>query len=152
MPSITSLATKLRKDFKQFTFVASDQFRWQPVDQTIFYDQSSSDQEALLHELSHALLGHSYYARDIQLIDLERDAWSHASTVLSMPYNVAITDETVQSSLDTYRDWLHARSICPTCNAVGMQTKIREYKCIACGGLWRVNEARLCGLKRYRLT
>jgi hypothetical protein len=152
MPLITSLVVKLRKDFKQFTFVASDQFRWSPTDQTIFYDQNSSDQPALLHELSHALLGHTRYTRDIELIDLERDAWNHALTVLSEPYNIAIADEAIQDSLDTYRDWLHARSVCPTCTAVGMQTKVDEYKCIACGGQWRVNEARLCGLKRYRLT
>ncbi|HSW91876.1 MAG TPA: hypothetical protein VLG09_04475 [Candidatus Saccharimonadales bacterium] len=152
MPLIISLVAKLRKNFKQFTFVASDQFRWSPVNRTIFYDQDSSDQAALLHELSHALLGHTSYTRDIGLLDLERDAWNYASIALSTAYGVTIADETIQDSLDTYRDWLHARSVCPTCTAVGMQTKVNEYKCIACGSQWRVNEARLCGLKRYKLT
>lgn len=151
MPLITSLAARLRKDFTQFSFVASDQFRWSPSDKTIFYNPDSSDQEALLHELSHALLNHSHYSRDIQLIDLERDAWQHASDSLSTQYNVLITDEVIQGALDTYRDWLHARSTCPTCNATGLQTKKNEYKCIACGSTWRVNEARLCGLKRYKI-
>ena len=49
----------LRKDFPQFTFKESDDFRWSKQENTIFFDPDSSHFHLLiLHELSHALLGH----------------------------------------------------------------------------------------------
>jgi hypothetical protein len=152
MPSITSLATKLQTDFPRFGFVASHEFRWSPKERTIFYDQDSSDQASLLHELSHAILDHREYARDIELIELERDAWTYARETLAHTYDASIDSEQSEDALDTYRDWLHARSICPGCLATGLQTKKNEYKCILCTTKWRVNDARICALRRYKIT
>jgi hypothetical protein len=151
MPSITSLATKLQSDFPAYTFIDSDTFRWSPETKTIFFDHSSNDNASLLHELSHAVLDHANYLKDISLIEMERDAWKFAVEELAEKYNVTITDETVQDSLDTYRDWLHARSTCPECQATGVQSKKDSYKCLICGTNWRVNEARLCALRRYKI-
>jgi hypothetical protein len=151
MPSTTSLVIKLQRDFGQFTFTSSDHFHWAPSEQTIYRDESSPDQAALLHELSHALLNHTNYARDIQLIEMERDAWEYATSQLAKPYAVAITEEQIQDALNTYRDWLHARSSCPGCKAIGIQLKKDIYKCVVCGNSWRVNEARMCQLRRYKI-
>jgi hypothetical protein len=151
MPSISSLAIKLQADFPAFIFAAGDTFRWSPEEKTILYVESSDDAASLLHELSHALLNHSEYLKDISLIEMERDAWNFAVESLAKKYNVSIEESTVQDSLDTYRDWLHARSTCPTCQATGVQTKKDSYKCLVCGTNWRVNEARLCALRRYKL-
>jgi len=151
MPSITSLTTKLRTDFPQYTFTPDAMFRWSPDDQTVFYDDTSGNQAALLHELSHALLGHKKYTKDIQLLEMERDAWERARG-LGPTYGVAIDEAAIQDSLDTYRDWLHARSTCPNCQATGIQSKKSLYSCIACGTSWRVNEARICALRRYTTT
>lgn len=148
----TLLANKLRGDFPAYQFVASDDFRWSPTKQTIYYDEASDDRASLLHELSHATLNHTAYTKDIELIEMERDAWEHTRQSLSVPYDVPVSDETVQQSLDTYRDWLHARSTCPHCTAVGIQTKKSLYKCIACSTKWRVNDARVCALRRYKQT
>ena len=75
-------------------------------------------------------------------------AWDKALQ-LAPEYDVAITDELIEESLDTYRDWLHSRSLCPHCNATGVQTATRHYQCLACHHAWRVNEARTCALRRY---
>ena len=150
MPSTSSLVHKLTQEYPQFTFVPDSEFHWSPQKKSIFYAQDSA--ALLLHELAHALLGHTSYARDVVLIEMERDAWAYARTTLAPQYNLKITDDEIDSSLDTYRDWLHARSICPECKATGVQIQTDEYKCLACYTHWHVNEARTCALRRYKVT
>lgn len=151
MLSTTSLVNNLHRDFPTLAFTASDKFRWSPHENTIFYDHTSNDYASLLHEVAHAVLRHENYARDITLIEMERDAWQYAVTTLAPKYQAAIDDTVVQDSLDTYRDWLHARSICPKCKATGVQTKKSQYRCLICAAQWRVNDARICALRRYTL-
>jgi hypothetical protein len=152
MPLIISLADKLRQAYPAITFVEGDDFHWSPSNKTVTYLNDSNDQAApLLHELSHALLGHDDYKKDISLIEMERDAWQYAKDTLGPLYDQVISDDTIEDALDSYRDWLHARSTCPTCQATGIQTKKEEYKCLACHARWRVNEARICALRRYAL-
>lgn len=151
MRSTSLLARKLSNDYPTFTFKVDGSFRWNPVSKTIFYKESK-DLSSLLHELSHALLGHSTYQKDIELLAMERDAWHHAITTLSPKYEVDINDDDLQNALDTYRDWLHNRSLCPNCTVTGIQSRINTYKCIACGTAWKVNEARMCHLRRYVIT
>jgi len=148
MPSTSSLAASLARDFKEITFLVGDDFWWSPNEKTIFY-KNGKDIASLLHETSHALLGHTSYTRDIELIELERAAWSNARMVLGKKYKITISEERIEEALDSYRDWLHARSNCPTCKAVGHQTKENTYACVACHRNWRVNDAKTCGLRRY---
>lgn len=148
MQSTSSLAAKLRIDYPQFSFKPAEIFRWSPSDTTIYYVESL-DIPSLLHELSHALLGHSRYTKDIELIQMERDAWHYSKTTLALKYGLGIDNDTSENALDTYRDWLHARSICPECATTGIQSQKNTYKCISCGTIWRVNEARICHLRRY---
>jgi len=151
MPSITSLIVKLQKDYPKLTFAEGDDFRWSPADKAIIYRKDSDDAASLLHELSHAILGHENYKKDISLIEMERDAWHNAKEITAPLYDEVITDEIIEEALDSYRDWLHARSICPACQATGIQTKKGEYRCLACRTQWRVNEARVCELRRYTI-
>lgn len=152
MPSISSLVNKLKGDFTQFSFAASDDFHWSPTDTTVYYVAGSTDSASLLHELAHAVLDHKDYAKDITLLEMEREAWSYASRQLGPTYGVAIADTDVEAALDTYRDWLHARSTCPSCHAVGVQTSKHHYSCVACHEKWRVNDARVCALRRYKIS
>lgn len=150
MPSMTSLYKRLLADFSEFNFVQSDTFLWSAQTNTVHIDPNTPDAEAFsLHELSHALLGHNGYSYDIDLIKLERDAWQYAVSNLGVRYGVIINEHLIQDNLDTYREWLHARSTCPSCNAAGIQAKNYSYRCLGCGTTWRANEARLCSLRRY---
>lgn len=151
MHSINSLITRLQADYPELTFKPAADFKWSAANATVFYDTNAKAAKALcLHELSHAILKHRIYNRDVDLLKLERDAWDFAQQNLASRYNVIITDELAQENLDTYRDWLHARSTCPTCNATGIQSSQSDYRCLACGGIWKVNEARICALKRSK--
>jgi hypothetical protein len=147
MPLITSLANKLAAQYPQFAFTASDTFSWSPTAQCIRYDVQSDDCQSLVHELAHAILTHDTYRRDIELISMEREAWSKAKKLGTM-YGISIEEDFIQDSLDTYRNWLHARSTCPNCAATGLQQK-GQYTCIACGTGWKANDARICELRRY---
>lgn len=150
MPSTASLIQRLKTDYPQFTFAAGADFLWSPSDHTVYYKQTSGSPAFLLHELSHGLLGHTDYTRDIELIAMERAAWDRALT-LAGTYDLSIEDNLIENTLDSYRDWLHARSTCPECQAIGLQTKKQIYACPACGHSWRVNEARICALRRFSI-
>lgn len=152
MQSITSLVNKLKTDFPQFTFKVGTEFRWAPNEATLYFDAISDDRASLLHELSHAILDHQHYSRDIQLIEYEQAAWYYAQAKLSQRYEIVIDQEQIEASIDTYRDWLHARSTCPHCDATGVQVKLRLYSCLACSTKWQVNDARICELRRRIVT
>ena len=142
---IESLRALVVGDFPEFKFEKSDVAHWSPTSKTVFY---TDDAAKLLHELGHALLDHTDFVQDIELIHLERDAWEKARE-LAPKYGVKITDDTIEAALDDYRDWLHARSLCPKCNQTGVQR--REdliYYCLNCDAHWTANDARTCGLKR----
>jgi hypothetical protein len=151
MQSTSSLATKLAQDFPIYSFIPGEDFLWSPNTQTIFYIPNSTDTASFLHELAHGILGHTAYNKDIELLGVERAAWECATDTLASRYDVDVTPDLIEEALDTYRDWLHARSTCPSCSATGIQTKKDEYTCIACHGKWRVNDARVCALRRYKL-
>ena len=151
MPLTPSILANLKNRYPQFNFKSGDNFLWSSSDNSIYYNKKSSNQSIfLLHELSHALLNHTSYNRDIKLIIMEREAWDHTKT-LAAEFNVEISEDIIQSTLDSYRDWLHSRSTCPKCEATGLQTDNREYTCLSCNYIWQVNEARTCALKRYQI-
>ncbi len=153
MHSTRSLFNTLQADYPQFTFAPAKEFWWSADQQTVYMDPDTpNSQEFSLHELSHALLGHRGYKADIDLIKLERDAWEYARTQLASTYDIEISDDVIQNNLDTYREWLHSRSKCPDCTTTGIQSESNYYRCLACGHTWRVNEARLCALRRYSLA
>lgn len=152
MHSMSSLIHKLSTDHPGFIFFETEQFSWSPATRTVNYAlKAPNAPELLLHELSHGLLEHNEYQRDIQLLAIEAAAWEKART-LAAQYDVKLAENLVQDHLDTYREWMHARSTCPECTSTGYQTGASEYSCPACTHKWRVNEARICGLKRYTIS
>lgn len=150
MPLTKKLLKKLQVSYPELSFVPGEEFRWLPSTSEIEYTLDDPLADArLLHEVSHALLGHKTYKRDIELIAIERDAWGYAKTHLGPLFSIIIPVSVIDDDMDTYRDWLHSRSICPSCGANGIQMAQREYKCVACLQKWRVNSAIGCELRRY---
>ena len=141
------------RDYPNLTFTASDTFRWIPSTNTIEYVSTVTKQEPylLLHEIGHASLQHDTYTSDIELLDMEREAWHYALSTLVPRYGLdrTVAQSIADDALDSYREWLHRRSTCPTCSAVGIESTKHHYVCLVCEQTWRVNEARSCELKRY---
>lgn len=150
MPSISQLVKTLSQNYPDIAFTPGERFSWSPSSKAVIYEESTQPDTGalLLHELGHALLGHAEYQRDVELVSMETSAWSKAREIAGT-LGVEISDDNIQDHLDTYRDWLHARSTCPNCTANGFQTGATTYSCPACTHTWRVNEARLCALRRY---
>lgn len=147
---IKQLENNFNEQLVAVSFKKSDYFSWDHAANTIYYNPSDPNvEQLLLHEASHALLAHKEYSRDIELLAMERDAWQQAVRT-GLQFGITVQNDTVEDALDTYRDWLHARSTCPYCSATGVQTACFTYSCIACSKQWRVNEARMCSLRRYK--
>ncbi len=142
---------RIEADYPQFHFKPGSQEHWSPRTKTITYDESASDDElryGLLHELAHALLGHDNYRSDFELLKLESQAWETAVKV-GRKYKINLDNEHIQDCLDTYRDWLHRRSKCPTCGMHVLQKDARTYQCFNCGASWQVSAGRFA--RPYRL-
>jgi hypothetical protein len=145
---VRTLVKKLSAAHPQFAFVASNSFYWSPETSEVYYDDTKFNQASsvwsLLHETSHALLGHTTYKADLELLHLEVAAWSHALTLAS-EHGITIDSEYVQDCLDTYRDWLYRRSLCPGCGAQCLQIDSTNfYRCFNCHSHWHVSPSRFC--------
>jgi len=146
------LVERLGKDHPHLNFIAAESFYWCPETTEVFYDQTRADEVSsswsLLHETSHALLEHESYKADVELLHLEVAAWSHALSIAAT-YKIQIEDEYVQDCLDTYRDWLYRRSVCPGCGTQCLQTDdSNHYCCYNCHTRWHVSPSRFC--RAYR--
>ncbi len=140
------LIATLTIDYPTINFQRANVFCWSPKRQEIQYDSEAPRQKgtwAVLHELSHALLGHSSYSYDFELLSLEVAAWQKAKDLASH-YKEHIQEDHIQNCLDTYREWLHQRSTCPTCNNHCLQATSTRYYCFNCHSNWRVTASRFC--------
>lgn len=148
-----STLKKLQAEFPKLQFTADKRFCWSPETKEIFYDGSKKSKKAawsLLHETGHALLHHQTYAADFELLRLEIAAWEKAKEI-APKLGIEIDEEHIQDCLDTYRDWLYQRSICPTCHTKALQeSDYRHYRCFNCHTIWRVTPSRFA--RPYRKT
>lgn len=146
---------KIRADYPNVEFVEGSAFYWSPATRQIFYAYTekktdiNSATHAILHELSHAILGHSTYTTDFELVQMEAAAWEHAKN-LATRYNLTISENHIQDCLDSYRDWLYKRSICPTCSTKSIQCNEKNsYQCFNCRTHWKVTSSRFCRPYRH---
>lgn len=137
LPSVS----QLRADFPAFTFAPAKEFYWSAQKQTIFYKSKSVTTQRglfqLLHELGHALLGHKNFESGVELLRLEAAAWKKAQQ-LAEQYNLTLDETQIEHCLDSYRDWLHLRSTCPSCSNVSTEIKADHYRCFNCRQAWKV--------------
>lgn len=139
-----TLVTRLKHDYPQLSFEVGATDCWSPLENKIFFARSGghSAKAAILHELAHALLEHTTYKSDLELLQKELEAWEKA-VLLGQKYEVTISDHHVQDCLDTYREWLYKRSLCPACTNSGLQKDQSTYVCVNCGHIWKVTASRL---------
>jgi hypothetical protein len=157
------LIEKLQKQFPKLNFVAGRQFSWSPETEEIFFVENfqaaGSRRQApetaawsLLHETGHAILDHKGYQADFELLRLEIDAWEKARE-LAREFKIEISEDHIQDCLDTYRDWLYKRSICPNCSTKCLQqSDYVHYRCFNCHTTWKVTASRFCRAYRRKDT
>lgn len=151
-PSMENLVDKLHRIYPNLTFVQGNSFYWSPRNNHVFYIASNKPRAvwSLLHETAHAVLHHTLYAADFELLALEVAAWEEAKR-LSQRHGLKEPDKDyIQDCLDSYREWLHARSICPCCGTETMQyDQSSTYVCFNCRHTWTVTPSRFC--RAYRM-
>lgn len=150
-PTSKALLSRLKADYPNIAFVVGDDFKWSGATKKLTVGDAGNELY-MLHELAHALLNHTDYALDIELLAQERAAWDYARAYLLPKYGVTDDESLVEETLDTYREWMHSRSLCPSCGLSCLQTKTSTYVCVNCRCSWRPNDARRCALRRYKLT
>lgn len=146
-----TLLKQVQADYSELAFKEASEFYWSPREKTVYYANKSDHQTrwawTLLHEVSHGLLEHKTFTSDFELLQLELAAWVKAKT-LATKYSIEIDEEHIEDCLDTYRDWLHKRSLCPKCAVKSLQKAPGLYSCLNCSTEWRVSSNRLC--RAYR--
>jgi hypothetical protein len=150
--NVKDFISQLRRDYPAFKFQSGNQDHWSPKSQTITYNTAEPLAKmccGLLHELAHAILKHTSYSSDFELVKLESEAWSLAAKI-GRKYGVNIDDDHIQNCLDTYRDWLHRRSSCPKCGTHVLQKDVKNYQCYNCQASWQVSSGRF--VRPYRRT
>ena len=144
----------LQRDYPDLCFTPGKREHWSPRSKTITYNPAQSPpslRSGVLHELAHAQLGHSTYDSDLELIKLEAEAWELAAKI-GKKYGARISHDHIQNCLDTYRDWLHRRSTCPTCRSHGLQQDPGSYRCLNCQAKWSVTSDHFARAYRRRAT
>jgi ribosomal protein S27AE len=148
---------RLARMFPDLQFCSGEQYCWSPAEKKITYclnDSEDSDEAvwALLHETGHAALNHSGYKSDYELLKMEIDAWEKAKD-LAGELGLNISEEHIQDCLDSYRDWLYRRSICPECGTKTIQNdSANRYSCYNCHTDWQVSPSRFCRAYRSSQT
>ena len=150
--NLNSLVDTFKACYPDISFKQGNSFLWSPKDKTVYYTNKVTNQTStwsLIHEVSHALLGHAVYESDFELLKIEVEAWDKAHEIAKY-HKINIDDDYIQDCIDTYRNWLYARSSCPSCSHTNTQENPTRYRCFNCTTTWTVSESRLC--RPYRLT
>ncbi len=148
---LDSLVAKLDKEFPKVDFIKSTTFKWDPDNLKIFYSPAAEDSLwSLLHEVGHMVLGHQTYRSDFSLLKMEAQAWYKAKEIAAK-HEMEIDTEHIEKCLDSYRDWLYARSNCRECMQTGMEISTGLYKCINCHFRWKVTPERFCRVYRKKI-
>lgn len=148
---LNSLVAKLDKKFPKVSFVESTTFKWDPGELKIYYSPNSKNSLwSLLHEVGHMVLKHQTYRSDFSLLKMEAQAW-HKSREIADEYGIEIDPQHIEKCLDSYRDWLYARSNCRECLQTGMEVSTGLYRCINCQFKWKVTPQRFCRVYRKKI-
>lgn len=144
---------EIMKSYPDINFIKGSQFVWSPKHWAVYYQEEDRDQEqdrlALLHEIGHAELGHKNCRSDVHLLSMEVDAWSYARQKAAL-FGIKVDEQHIEDCLESYRIWLHKRSVCPNCQFHGIQTKTTKYRCFMCRHIWQV--ARSLSLQPHRMN
>ena len=131
--------------YADLVFEAGNYFAYCAADELIYYVDAELDTEqgrlALLHEVSHALLGHFNYGSDFELLVMEAQAW-HKTKQLAPRFELDIQDDYIGYCIDTYDQWLTRRATCPKCANFCLQRAENSFSCFMCGCRWEVGQER----------
>lgn len=122
---------KIIEEFSDFTYKTGKKFTYIPPKTIIIGPSEPRSELLLLHEVSHAILKHKSFKTDVERLRIESCAWEQAK-ILAKSLKIPFSDDFAESRLDSYRDWLHSRSLCKKCHITRYQTPDGKYHCPLC--------------------
>ena len=125
---------QLKGDFPNLRFINGAKFAFRPPRTIVLGPPEPFSELLALHEVSHAVLEHKTFKMDVERLKMESIAWEKACELASR-YGIEINEDLIQNELDTYRDWLHAKSRCKKCGLTRYQTTDGTYHCPRCEDL-----------------
>jgi hypothetical protein len=129
--------------YPQQKFLPAGYFAYDASDDVINYDpsllRSNDGKLALLHEISHATLGHFHYRYDFELYAMEMDAWNLTKR-LAKKHGLKLNEVYINECMQSYEVWLTKRGTCPSCDEFNMQTSPNRFECYRCRTRWKVSE------------
>jgi len=131
--------------FSEFRYLPGARFAYDASQDVINYVQDevkrADGRLALLHETSHALLGHFHFSTDLELFFMEVAAW-HKTAELAPLFKVKLNNHYISDCLDSYDRWLTERATCPYCQNFCIPQGHNHYRCFACETEWDVSDDR----------
>lgn len=125
---------QLKEDFSEFKFINGKKFAFRPPKTIVLGSPEPFSELLALHEVSHAILKHRTFKMDVERLRMENEAWEKARE-LAADYGIDVDADLIQDELDTYRDWLHAKSKCKKCGLTCYQDLDGIYHCPRCENL-----------------
>ncbi len=131
MENFTNLINQLKADFPQFSFKNGKKFSFRPPKTIIIGPYEPQAELLLLHELGHATLDKNTFKTDVERLKIESEAWNKAKS-LAHDLKIDFDEDFAEGKLDSYRNWLHQKSLCKKCRLTRFQTEDGEYHCPYC--------------------
>lgn len=127
--------------YPRMRFAPTGYFAFDAATEVIHYDpkriNSKIGRLSLLHEISHALLGHFHYDYDLELLSMELAAWQRTQE-LAQKHSISYDNQYADSCIESYDAWVQQRATCPECEQFSSQIADDEYRCFACTTRWKV--------------
>lgn len=131
MENSINFLEEVKSAYPEFNFKPGKRFSFRPQ-KTIIYPKTKNNFELLLlHELGHALNGDFSFKTDVERLKIESNAWEKARE-LANSFQIAFDEDLAQQELDSYRNWLHQKSLCKKCGLTRYQTPDGIYHCPHC--------------------
>lgn len=134
---------KIKKLLKEYNCQPGKHFAYSSSSQAITYAPKEVFTPkgflALLHEISHAKLNHFNYDFDLELLEMEKEAWNEVKKE-AHSHKVVIDENHIEECLSSYTSWITKRSSCPVCATFGLQKSHNTFQCFSCQTRWVVNE------------
>ncbi len=132
MPKNTKFLAKLEELYPNYHIHFGKKFMFRPPKTIYFGPKSTPNFEFFaLHELAHAELGHFNFKTDVERIKMEVAAWGKTKE-LCQKFGVEFDSSLAEEELDSYRNWLHQKSLCKKCGLTRYQTPNGTYHCPHC--------------------
>ena len=128
--NLTFLET-IKEAYPEFSFRPGSKFLFRPPKSIRYIESDDNFRLLLLHELSHALLGHFSFDRSLERLQIERDAWSKTRE-LCLFHSVPFDEEFAEAELNTYRDWVHQKTLCKRCGLSCLEVSSESLYCPFC--------------------